>query len=551
MARKLDKSAYPAGHGPNDFQCFGPPAMEDGNFESCKIADLGSFSQEEKDSNKYYHAAVVKSKINGQFYTYFEWGRVGASKPAFQFIECSSEAEAQREFADQCHEKNDKRGVWTTLAGVRTLTAKPKKDVYLVRQLATRSTGLPDAKTIKNTEGAKRKEPEKPDDATAADKATKPVVKKPSRTADPHTSKLLQDLIGGTISYTRGSMADDSIPTQNAIDMARIFLTEAQRRLLKVGPNLDDQIADKDLRTLSGELYKRIPKKKAVGTPDHVWILSANNIQSWQNDLDAFESALSAQLGMEDNQTVADPFHGLPLHMEYIDPKTELGKFLYFWWPKATANRHYHLKDMKIKNMWKVDRFGDAEKVRRAQDRIATDLGSSKLKERPLFQPSERYDVADSTERGLFGKTNTCLLFHGTRSVNVKGILEKSLLMPKQLVGVSINGAMFGPGIYWADDWKKSAGYTSLSGSLYSGGYGGVPGRHAFMFAADVVLGQPHVAPGPHGYTEPPKGSHCIFGMGRNHTSSRQNSGVENNEWIVFQGDQNRLRYLIEFTVAA
>jgi hypothetical protein len=552
MGRKLEKSTYPSGHGPNDFQCFGPPATEDGNFDTCKIADMGSFSQEEKDSNKYYHAAVVKSKINGNYYTYFEWGRVGASKPAFQFVECGSEADAQREFADQCHEKNDKRGVWTTVAGHRTLTAKPKKDVYLVRQLATRSTGLPDAKTIKHTEGAKPKpKPGKPDDASATDKPTKKEAKPaaPARRADPVTSKLLQDLIGGTISYTRGSMADDSIPTQNAIDIARDVLTEAEKRLLKVGNSLDDQIADKELRQLSGELYRRIPKKKPVGTPDKVWILSSENIFSWRNDLDAFESALSAQAGIDEQAgQVADPFHGLPLTMEYIDPKTELGKFLYFWWPKATANRHYHLKDMKIKNMWKVDRFGDPEKVRRSQDRIATEIGKAALKERPLFQPSERYDVPDINERKLFGQTNTALLFHGTRSVNVKGILEKSLLLPKQLVGVSINGAMFGPGLYWADDWKKSAGYTSLSGSLYSAGYGGVAGRHAFMFAADVVVGQPHVAPGPHGYTSPPKGHHCVFGMGRNHTSSRQNSGVENNEWIVFSGEQCRLRYLAEFT---
>jgi predicted DNA-binding WGR domain protein len=549
MALKLGKSSYPAGHGPDDFQCFGPPAVEDGQFDTCKIADMGSFSQDEKDSNKYYHAAVVKSKKNGNFYTYFEWGRVGASSPQFQMMECRDEAEAQREFAAQCHEKNDKRGVWTTIAGIRTLTAKPGKDVYLVRSLATRSTGLPDAKTIKNTEGAKAK-PGKPDDASSTDKPTKKAVAAaPTKKADTQTTNLLRDLIGGTISYTRGAMADDSIPAQSAIDMARTFLTEAEKRLLVVGNNFDDQIADKDLRVLSGELYKRIPKKKPVGTPDKVWILSSENIFSWRNDLDAFESALSAQLGLDEQVgSTVDPFHGLPLHMEYIDPKSELGKFLYFWWPKATANRHYSLKDMKIKNMWKVDRHGDEAKVRRTQDQIATEIGKTALKERPLFQPSERFDVADANERKLFAQTNTALMFHGTRSVNVKGILEKSLLLPKQLVGVSINGAMFGPGLYWADDWKKSAGYTSLSGSLYSSGYGGVQGRQAFMFAADVVVGQPHVAPGPHGYTAPPKGHHCVFGMGRNHTSSRQNSGVENNEWIVFSNNQCRLRYLAEFT---
>jgi predicted DNA-binding WGR domain protein len=549
MAKKLEKSKFPEGHGPNDFKCFGPAAMNDGEFEGCKIADMGSFSQDEKDSNKMYHAAVVQSKINGKWYIYFEWGRVGATSPQFQMAECRDEAEAQREFAAQCHEKNDKRGVWTTIAGVRTLTAKPGKDVYLVRQLATRSTGLPDAKTIKNTEGVKAKTvPNPPDDASNGDKKAKKVSvkKQQQRVADPHTTKLLKDLIGGTISYTRGSMADDSIPTQLSIDTARIFLTEAQKRLLIVGDNLDDQIADKELRTLSGELYKRIPKKKPVNAPDRTWILSKDNIVMWQSDLDAFESALSSHLSQEINENVVDPFHGLPLHMEWVDPSTDLGKFLYFWWPKATANRHYHLKEMKIKNMWKVDRHGDADKIRSAQKEILKEIGKSNLKERPLFQPSERFDVVDNDEREVFARTNTCLLFHGTRSINVKGILEKSLMMPKQLVGVSLNGAMFGPGIYWADDWKKSAGYTSLSNSLYASSSGGVAGRHAFMFAADVVVGQPFVAPRSHGYTAAPSGHHCVFGKGRYH-DGKSSSGVENNEWIIYKNTQNRLRYLVEF----
>jgi len=537
MSKKLGKSSYPAGHGASDFQCFGPPALEDGNFDTCKIADMGSFSQEEKDSNKYYHAAVVKSKISNAFYTYFEWGRVGASSPQFQMIECANEAESQREFAAQCHDKNDKRGVWSTVAGLRTLTAKPGKDVYLVRQLTTRSTGLPDAKTIKYIDP---NTPKKPDPKAVSGS----VVKKSSKKADAHTSRLLSDLIGGTIKYTRSAMADDSLPTQTAIDQARTIITEAQKRVGAVGDDLDDQIADKELRVYSSELYRRIPKVKAVGTPDSVWILSGNNILSWQQDLDAFESALTGQAQVE-NDSDSDPFHGLPLHMEWIDPKTDLGKFLTFWWPKATANRHGHIGSMKIKNLWKVDRHGDDEKFTKTQDKIYSEIAGAKLSESPLFQPSERHDV-DPKRREVFSGSNTALLFHGTRSVNVKGILETNFRLPKQLVGVPIAGAMFGPLHYEADDWKKSAGYTSLRGSIWSGGSGSVAGRSAFMFANDVVLGEPYVAPGPHGYQNAPKGTHCIFGMGKNHGKNR-NSGVENNEWVVPDISQVRIRYLAEF----
>lgn len=539
MSKKLAKSSYPANHGPDDFQCFGPPALNDGDFDNCKIADLGSFSQDDKDSNKYYHAAVVKSKKTGVFYTYFEWGRVGASSPQFQMAECGDESEAQRDFAAQCHEKNDKRGIWTTIAGIKTLAPKPGKDVYLVRQLTARSTGLPDAKTIKYIDPNTVKKP----DPSAASGPAKAKKSKPK--ADPQTARLLADLIGGTIKYTRSAMADDSLPTQNAIDQARQIITEAQKKVAVIGDNLKAQIADKELRTFSAELYRRIPKIKVVGTPDSEWILSGNNILSWQQDLDAFESALTGQAQVEVDSD-EDAFHGLPLHMEWIDPKTELGKFLMFWWPKATANRHHHIGDMKIKNLWKVDRHGDDAKFTNMQDKIYQEIGKKKVSERPLFQPSERHDV-DPSRREIFSVSNTSLLFHGTRSVNVKGILEKSLLLPKQLVGVAINGAMFGPGLYWADDWKKSAGYTSLRNSIWSGGSGSVAGRSAFMFAADVCVGEPFVAPGPHGYTQPPKGAHCVFGMGRNHASSRRNSGVENNEWIVFQNAQSRLKYLAEF----
>jgi hypothetical protein len=137
-------------------------------------------------------------------------------------------------------------------------------------------------------------------------------------------------------------------------------------------------------------------------------------------------------------------------------------------------------------------------------------------------------------------QSNTGLLFHGTRSVNVSGILRENFRLPKQLVGVVITGAMFGGGAYMADDWKKSAGYCSLNSSYWARGSGGVRGRDAFMFACDIVLGQPFVAPGPRGYTGPPSGHHCVFGKAGH-------SGVQNNEWIVFDIAQISMRYLFEF----
>src|SRR5262245_15728728 len=186
MGTKLDKDTYPEHSRPNDFQCFGPPATKDGEFEKTRICDMGCFKQDMSDSNKYYHAAVVQHKQSKNWYAYFEWGRTGAKKPSFQFVKCSSEQDAIDEYADQLHSKNDKRGEWATIAGLRTLRAKKGKDCYLVRPQATRSTGLPDAHSIKTNEGTGKKKPAK---AAAGDGngVAKPKAHKTSPKVDDHT----------------------------------------------------------------------------------------------------------------------------------------------------------------------------------------------------------------------------------------------------------------------------------------------------------------------------------------------------------------------------
>jgi len=534
MGSKLDKDTFPETAGPNDFQCFGPPATRDAEFETTRICDMGCFTQDGKDSNKYYHAAVVQHKKSKKWYAYFEWGRTGAKSPSFQFVACANEQDAVHEYAAQLHSKNDKRGQWVTIAGIRTLQAKAGKDCYLVRPQATRSTGLPDARTIKVNEGAKPKK-EKEDHKTNGE--AKP--KKSAPKCDPHTLSLMRDLAVATVAYTRGSLATASLPTQHVIDEARTILAEAQKRLVAVGDDVDDQVRDKDLVQLTTLMYGRIGKTKPIGAAADTWILSKNNILTWQADLDAFESALYSSDIEEDKDF--DPFAGMTLDMEWLPPDSKEGKLLHGWWPGATNNRHNWLGKMTIKNVWRVDRHEDRGKLAVVQEDVLAE--KPKIKEKPELQPDKRTDLT-APEQKRFTATNTHLLFHGTRSVNVSGILRESLRLPKQLVGVVITGAMFGPGLYFADDWKKSAGYTSLQNSYWSGGAGGVKGRDAFMFAADVCLGNPFVPPGAHGFTEPPKGHHSIFGKSGK-------SQVQNNEFIVFNRDQHKLRYLIEFSASS
>lgn len=340
----------------------------------------------------------------------------------------------------------------------------------------------------------------------------------------------MRDLNVATLQYSKGQMATGSLPTQVAIDEGRQILIEAQKRLLKTGDNLDTQIKDHELNDMTKVLYGRIPKKKAVGAPAETWVLSKDNILSWQQDLDAFESALYSE-SIEEPDT--DPFGGMDIEMGWVDPNSDLGKWIYKWAPSATRNVHGYLKRMTIRNLWRIERKGDFDRLHNMQRECQV---KGKY-ERPLFQEA-RPDLGNN--ESLYKSSNTCLLFHGTKTTNVSGLLRKSFLLPKQLVGVAITGAMFGQSIYGADDWKKSAGYTSLDNSYYSSGAGSVRGRKAFMFFMDSVLGIPFVAPGPRGYTRPPDGHHSVFGKAGY-------SGVQNNEWMIYDTRQVMIRYLIEF----
>ncbi|KKK59888.1 hypothetical protein LCGC14_3029860, partial [marine sediment metagenome] len=334
--------------------------------------------------------------------------------------------------------------------------------------------------------------------------------------------------------------AGDYVPTQQAIDEGRDVLTEAMKRVQKVGDSTDVQVKDRELRELTAVLYGRIPKVKPVKVAESTWILSSDNIRSWQMDLDAFEAALlSLDTGVDadDAVTVSDPFGGFDLEIKWMDPKTIEGKFIRSWMPEASANRHSRVGDMRIKNMWALQQPVLVRKFHISVDQIGKK--KSTRREKAKFQPKAREDLS-VTDKKRFSDANVALLLHGTRSVNVNGILRTGFRLPKQLVGVAITGALYGSGVYFADDWRKSDGYTSRPGTYYAGGSGGVKNRGAFMFVADVALGTSYVAGYGYSGIKPPHGFDSVAGLaGR--------SGVQNNEWVTYNSEQQRLRYLVEY----
>ncbi len=125
-------------------------------------------------------------------------------------------------------------------------------------------------------------------------------------------------------------------------------------------------------------------------------------------------------------------------------------------------------------------------------------------------------------------------LWHGTRAFNVLSILKNGLIIPKSTGTYQVNGRMFGDGVYFSDQSTKSLNYS------YGYWDGGSRDNHCFMFLADVAMGKEYT---PKSYTEslPKKGYDSTF-------AKAGQSGVMNNEMIVYSLDQIQLKYLCEFS---
>jgi len=149
------------------------------------------------------------------------------------------------------------------------------------------------------------------------------------------------------------------------------------------------------------------------------------------------------------------------------------------------------------------------------------------------------YKVDISNMRKAFerkgGKmTDIRQLWHGTKDSNLLSILRKGLIIPPSS-SVHCTGRMYGNGLYFS--------CISTKALNYAGGYAPGQSRHSsnrkFMFIADVAMGTPYIAGGGWG-SYPKKGYDSTWAKGGQ-------SGVVNDEMIVYNLDQANLVYLIEF----
>jgi poly [ADP-ribose] polymerase 2/3/4 len=138
----------------------------------------------------------------------------------------------------------------------------------------------------------------------------------------------------------------------------------------------------------------------------------------------------------------------------------------------------------------------------------------------------------DKVIAGDVRTANVHELWHGTRAANLLSILKGGLMIPRSSAG-HVTGRMFGDGVYFSDQSTKSLNYSQ--------GYwgGGSRDNNCFMFLADVAMGRSYT-PSSYGGNLPKPGYDSTYAVGGQ-------SGVMNNEMIVYETNRCNLTYLIEF----
>jgi len=129
--------------------------------------------------------------------------------------------------------------------------------------------------------------------------------------------------------------------------------------------------------------------------------------------------------------------------------------------------------------------------------------------------------------------------WHGSRNQNIYFILQKGLLIRPS--GAIHTGSMFGDGIYFADKARKSIGYSSLSGSYWSGGSSSK--GFLILYAVDVGKQKKIKRHDSSCYRLSRK---VMDNEGYDSVYAQGGMDLRNNEYIVYEGEKCTVKYLVE-----
>lgn len=160
------------------------------------------------------------------------------------------------------------------------------------------------------------------------------------------------------------------------------------------------------------------------------------------------------------------------------------------------------------------------------------------------FEIQNIYAVTRPVENSNYTQEidNKQFLYHSSRVENFVGIMSRGLMLPKVVVddfgGTRSDPGMLGSGIYFASDPRTSVAYSTASKTKGT----------RLMLINEVALGncldktQKDLT-----LTCAPEGYQSVHGV---KATDEQPSDFKNDEFVVYRTEQQRIKYLVEFTVA-
>lgn len=142
-----------------------------------------------------------------------------------------------------------------------------------------------------------------------------------------------------------------------------------------------------------------------------------------------------------------------------------------------------------------------------------------------------RVDIKEMTSGFNTKLGNVMEVFHGTSEANVLSILKSGLKVSPPSTAY-IAGKMFGNGTYGAINSSKSIGYSM-------GRWGGANSDYGYLFVADFAMGKIQYPNTYGGGNFPSHGHDSVW-------AKAQNTGLHNDELIVYKNNQCKIKYLLE-----
>lgn len=181
-----------------------------------------------------------------------------------------------------------------------------------------------------------------------------------------------------------------------------------------------------------------------------------------------------------------------------------------------------------------VKRLNDNKRIKQITEFFEKTKNSKHGNSANSYKIKNIYTISLGDEEKVYRKdlSNQMELFHGTKVANILSILKSGLLMPKYSPG-SVTGYMFGQGLYFSDQSTKSLNYCD--GMYWNNS---AKQDRIYMFIADIAMGNYQV-PRSSTSRKPDKGYDSYW-------AQPGKSGIQNNEMIIFENNQIKLKYLLE-----